>query len=230
MAPVVKIMSQSGFIYEKNNFIALVEKNEAHSDYHKMMDFIKNCKLSCAMLEAPTIYCEVIEEIWTTAEFNSTNMTIAFSLKGKDYCINCDDIQSYFKLPENNAMTPHTDNDVSRMLDSIGYSFDSASLGSIRRKGLRKEWSFLGDAFIKVFSGKISNFDAITSSLVNMLYMLVSDRYFNFSNYVMLELGTRLGNKANRPNNIYYARFFMMLVNHLIENIVVENSTNKLNY
>ncbi|KAL8157708.1 hypothetical protein AgCh_002420 [Apium graveolens] len=118
---------------------ALVEKNEAHSDYHKMMDFIKNCKLSYAMLEALTIYCEVIEEIWITAEFNSTNMTIAFSLKGKDYCINCDDIQSCFKWPENNAMTPHTDKDVSAMLDSIGYTFDSASLGSIRRKGLRKE-------------------------------------------------------------------------------------------
>ena len=82
MAPVVKIMSQSGFIYEKNNFIALVEKNEAHSDYHKMMDFIKNCKLSYAMLEAPTIYCEVVEEIWTTAEFNSIDMTISFTLKG----------------------------------------------------------------------------------------------------------------------------------------------------
>ena len=106
------------------------------------------------MLEAPMIYCEVVEEIWTTAEFNPTDMTISFSLKGKDYCINSDDIQSYFKLPENNAMTPHTDNDVSSMLDSIGYSFDSASLGSIRRKGLRKEWSFLGDAFIKVFSGE----------------------------------------------------------------------------
>ena len=114
------------------------------------------------------------------------------------------------------------------MLDSIGYSFDSASLGSIRRKGLRKEWSFLGDAFIKVFSGKISNFDAITSSLVNMFYMLVSDRYFNFSNYFMLELGSRLGNKANRPHNIYYARFFMLLANHVAEGLIITNESNKL--
>ena len=228
MAPVVKIMSQSGFIYEKNNFVALVAKNEAHSDYHKMMDFIKNCKLSYAMLEAPTIFCEVVEEIWTTAEFNSMDMTISFTLKGKTHCINCDDLQACFKLPENNAMTPHTDSDVSSMLDSIGYSFDSASLGSIRRKGLRKEWSFLGDAFIKVFSGKISNFDAITSSLVNMLYMLVSDRYFNLSNYVMLELGSRLGNKANRPHNIYFARFFMLLANHVAEGLVISNENNKL--
>ena len=57
-----------------------MEKNEAHSDYHKMMDFIKNCKLSYAMLEAPMIYCEAVEEMWTTAEFNPTDMTVSFSL------------------------------------------------------------------------------------------------------------------------------------------------------
>ncbi|KAL8097891.1 hypothetical protein AgCh_030852 [Apium graveolens] len=128
--------------------LALVEKNEAHSDYHKMTDFIKNCKLSYAMLEAPTIYCEVIEEIWTTAEFNSTDMTIAFSLKGKDYCINCDDLQSCFKLPENNAMTPHTDKDVSAMLDSIGYAFDSASLGKFGAEPNVLDCPELGSALV----------------------------------------------------------------------------------
>ncbi|KAL8109715.1 hypothetical protein AgCh_025713 [Apium graveolens] len=53
MAPVVKIMSQSGFVYEKNNFVALVNKDIAiFEDYHKMMDFIRSCKLIYAMLES----------------------------------------------------------------------------------------------------------------------------------------------------------------------------------
>ena len=77
-------MSQTGFIYEKNNFAALTEKNGTHQDFHPMMDFIKECKLSYAMLETPIIYCEVVEEIWTSAEFNSTDLTLLFSLKGKD--------------------------------------------------------------------------------------------------------------------------------------------------
>ena len=96
------------------------------------------------------------------------------------------------------------------MFNSLGYSLNSSSLGSVRRKGLRKEWSFLTDAFIKVFSGKISNFDDITYALVNMLYMLLSDSYHNFSNYVLSEIGSKLGNIANRPKNIYYARFIML--------------------
>ncbi|KAL8157573.1 hypothetical protein AgCh_002327 [Apium graveolens] len=82
MAPVVKIMSQSGFVYEKNNFVALVEKNEAHTDYHKMMDFIKNCKLSYAMLEAPTIYCEFegsdFTNYWWNFNSDATYKSIEF--------------------------------------------------------------------------------------------------------------------------------------------------------
>ena len=127
MAPIVKLMSQTGSIYEKNNFVALVEKEGAHEDYHKMMDFIKRCKLSYAMLEAPIIYCEVVEEIWTTAVFNQTDLTITFDLKGKSYCINSDDVQACLKLPENSTMTPHTDTDVTNMLNSLGYSLDSSS-------------------------------------------------------------------------------------------------------
>ena len=85
----------------KNNFVALVDKEGAHTDYHKTMDFIKGCKLSYAMLEAPTIYSEVVEEVWTTAVFNTTDLTLTFSLKGNTYCINADIVRSCFKLHEN---------------------------------------------------------------------------------------------------------------------------------
>ncbi|KAL8119380.1 hypothetical protein AgCh_016774 [Apium graveolens] len=46
---------------------------------------------------------------------------------------------------------------------------------------------------------------------------------------IMFELGYKLGELNKRGKSVYYARFFMMLANHLIENIVVENPTNKLN-
>ncbi|KAL8124486.1 hypothetical protein AgCh_012218 [Apium graveolens] len=107
-----------------------------------------SCKLSYAVLVSPVIYCEVVEEIWTTAVFNSKDKTIAFTLKGE-----------------------------------------------VRRKGLRKEWSFLCDSFIKVFYGKISY---------------------------------KLGDIKKRNKNIYYARFFMMISNHVFKDLSIENPTNKL--
>ncbi|XP_074373866.1 uncharacterized protein LOC141714233 [Apium graveolens] len=139
--------------------------------------------------------------IWTTVVYKSKDKTIAFSLK---------------------------DTDVNTMLMSMGYSLNPAKLGEIRRIGLRKEWSFLYDSFIKAFSGKISNFDAITYSMINMPYMLLNDKYFNFSNSVMIELGYKLGDIKKRSKNIYYARFLMMLANHVSKDLLIENPTNKL--
>ena len=68
MAPIVKLMSSTGFIYEKNNFMPYVEKAGTAADFHQMMDFIKRCKLSKAMLTPTPLYHEVIEEVWTSAE------------------------------------------------------------------------------------------------------------------------------------------------------------------
>ncbi|KAL8098661.1 hypothetical protein AgCh_031431 [Apium graveolens] len=134
VSELVKFMSQTGYIYEKNNFSALVNKKiQQFGDYHNMMDFVKNCKLNYAILESPTIYCEVVEEMWTTAVYNSTDKTISFTLK---------------------------DSDIVNMLNSMGYALTTSKLSEIRR---------------------------------------------------------------------LYTRFFMMFANHLIENIEIENPTNKLN-
>ena len=108
MAPVVKIMSQTRFIYEKNNFTTLVNKGIQQSDdYHKMMDFVKNCKLNYAMLESPTIFYEVVEEMWTTTTYNSTDKKITLTIKGKEFCINSDVIKACFKILDNNVTSPH---------------------------------------------------------------------------------------------------------------------------
>ena len=167
MAPDVKIMSQTGYIYKKNNFTPLVNKEIQQSgNYHKMMDIVGGCKLNYAMLESPTIYCGVVEEIWTTAVYNSTGKTITFTLKGKQFCINSDIVKACFRIPDNTVTTPHTDTDIVNMQNSMGYALTTSKLSEIRRLGLRKEWSYLCDVVTKVFSSKISNFDSINISVI----------------------------------------------------------------
>ncbi|KAL8134767.1 hypothetical protein AgCh_009689 [Apium graveolens] len=139
-------MSQTRYVYEKNNFVALVNKEiPASGDYHKMMDLIQSCKLSYAMLESPIIYCEVVEEVWTTATFNSKDKTITFSLKGKEHCINCDALEKCFKLPENNTISPHIDTDVSNMLISMSYALTATKLGEVSTSVMYELGSKLGD-------------------------------------------------------------------------------------
>ncbi|KAK1385076.1 hypothetical protein POM88_022811 [Heracleum sosnowskyi] len=215
MAPIVKLMSAGGFIYEKNNSIPFVVKESPNIIFFKMMDFMKNCKLSYAMFHSAPLYNEIIEEIWTSCEYSGTNCTLQFTIQGKEYIVNSDVLQACLQIPENNCNALPTYTEMINMLNSINYSLPTDNLGKIIRRGLVKEYSYLADAFIKVFSGKISNFDALTNSMLILLTMLLTDRYYNFSTQLMYEIGAKLGDKANRKKNIYYARFLMMLANHV---------------
>ncbi|KAK1392282.1 hypothetical protein POM88_011338 [Heracleum sosnowskyi] len=215
MAPIVKLMSVGGFIYEKNNSIPFVVKESPNRIFFKMMDFMMNCKLSYAMFHSTPLYNEIIEEIWTSCEYSGTNCTLKFTIQGNEYIVNSDVLQACLHLPENNCSALPTYTEMINMLNSINYSLPTDNLGKIIRRGLVREYSYLADAFIKVFSGKISNFDALTNSMLILFTMLLTDRYYNFSTQLMYEIGAKLGDKANRKKNIYYAIFLMMLANHV---------------
>ena len=172
-------------------------------DYHKMANFIKASKLSYAMLSTPKIYHEVVEEIWTTAEFNSEDETTSFSLKTKNHVVNVDVMKTCFKIPEDAVDSLHLMNKLVNLLNAMNYSLPTTALRKIVRKCLRKEWSYLCDAFIKAFSGKISNFDVITSQILQMLYMYLTNEYFNFGGLMIQEIGEKLGDREGRPKNIY---------------------------
>ncbi|KAK1403156.1 hypothetical protein POM88_002761 [Heracleum sosnowskyi] len=191
-------MSLTGFTYEKNNFTALVDFEEKNTSYHTMMRFFQNCKLSKAMFEGPTLYFEVIEAIWESAVFDSVNATITFVLQGKEHVINSDIISACLNLPNNSRLEKHSDTDIVNMLNLINYVLLTDNLSKIQRKGMVKEWSFFFDAILKVFSGKISNYDAVTFSMLDIAYMLLSDSFYNLGSLILYELGAKLGNKASR--------------------------------
>ena len=88
MAPVVKITSNIGFIYEQNNHVAYVDKDGKNAEaFHTMMDFIKECKFSYAMLHAPTIFCEIVEQMWTSARYDPTSKTLSVTINDVGYNI-----------------------------------------------------------------------------------------------------------------------------------------------
>ena len=169
MAPMKKFESAIWFIYEKNNFASCVNIDAVEeTEFHMMMNFIKASQLSHAMLSTPTIYHKVVHE------------TISFTLKNKTHTINCDVMNACFKILENTVKNLPSDAQLVNLLNAMNYALPTSALGKIVRKGLRREWSYLCDAFVKSFSGKISNFDAITSQILQMLYMFLTNEYFNF--------------------------------------------------
>ena len=148
MAPVVKITSRTGFVYEQNNHVTYVDKDGKHSAaFHTMMDFIKECKFSYAMLRVPTIFCEIVEQMWTSGRYDSTSKTLSVSINGTSYNIDGEIVRAALNLPRNSTDRLPNDNEIVSMLRNMHYNGDLSNLGQILRRHMRKEWSFLCDFF-----------------------------------------------------------------------------------
>ena len=178
--------------------------------------------------EAPILLCEVIEEVWSTVVYNSTHKVITFNLKGNSYSINSDILSTCIHLPQNTHAKPPTDNEIRQMLNEINYAAPDVNLRKIVRKNLRKEWSYFIDSLIKVFSGKIRNFDAITFLVQEIAYSILYNHFYNLGETILNEIGYKLGNIEYRPKNIYYARFFMLIAIHIAPTMVIDHIENQL--
>ena len=140
------------------------------------------------MTTAPILFCEVIEEVWSTAVYNLTDKVITFNLKGNLYSINGDVLNSCLNLPNNTHAKSLTETEIRTMLNEINYVVLDANLGKIVRKNLRKECSYFFDSLIKVFSGKISNFDAITSVIQEIVYGILYNHFHNLGETIIIEI------------------------------------------
>ena len=136
-------------------------------EFHPIMKFIGESKLGYFLHEAPTIQCELLEQFWTTTEYKEGANEISFICKGKPYPLSTVALSDILRLPENNCSSLASDEEVRQILSDINYVVtpSSVNLGEVSRRHLRREWSYFFNSIIKVFSGKVSNFDVITTSM-----------------------------------------------------------------
>ena len=59
-------------------------------------------------------------------------------------------------------------------------------------------------------------------------YNLLYDEYFTLSNVIINVIEAKLGKVASRENNIYFARFIMMCINHLVKKVELDSATDQL--
>ena len=229
MEPQKKNIYLTGVIYEMNNFIAFTTTDSSvPEEFHSIMKFLGESKLGYRLHEAPTIQCE---EFWSTAEFKEEANKISFICKGKSYNLSTSVLGNALRHPENKCSSLASDEEVRHMLNDINYAMtpSSVNLGEVARRHLRREWSYFFDSIIKVFSGKVRNFDAVTTSMQLIAYSILYDKDFDLSNLILTEIVLKLGNKESREYKIYFARFIMIAINHLVGKVNLDREDDKLN-
>ena len=114
------------------------------------------------------------------------------------------------------------------MLIEINYAEPEANLGKIVWKNLRKEWSYFFDCLIKLFTEKISSFDAIIQVVQEISYGVLYDQFYNIGETILGEIGFKLREVETRSRNVYFARFVMFLANYVAPELVINHPENKL--
>ncbi|KAL8120628.1 hypothetical protein AgCh_017704 [Apium graveolens] len=73
------------------------------------------------MLEAPIIYYEVVEDTWTFAEYDNTNLVLSFTFHNVRYIENFGVVYACFKIPENKVLVEPSHVQIVQMLTDMGY-------------------------------------------------------------------------------------------------------------
>lgn len=66
-----------------------------------------------------------------------------------------------------------------------------------------------------------------TTAIIDMLYMILNDKYYNFVDMKLFKIAAKLGYINGRSNNIYFNKFLMILANHVTTSLVISNANNK---
>lgn len=215
-------LSSSGKVeYAITNYVAFLDKESVHEDFHSLMDFLKNSPVSYALTASPTIYAEIVEEMWSTACISEGEIMI--KIKGKSYTITSSVINEALHFPNSNFQSLPTDEELNSMLRNIKYASTISQSSQINRKCLRKEWSYFFDTLTRVFTGKCGGYDAIIRFVQKIAYSLMYNRTIDIGSLLLYEFSYKLGDMVKRSKVVYYARFLMIIANHLCKELSIED-------
>ncbi|XP_017224905.1 uncharacterized protein LOC108201105 [Daucus carota subsp. sativus] len=221
-------LSSSGkVVYAVTNHVAFLDKESVHADFHPLMDFLKNSPISYALSASPTIYTEIVQEMWNKADC-TTKGEIKFTIKGNSYVLTPSVINEALHLPNSDFEKLPTDEEIICMLKFIKYASKPWQLSHISRRYLRKEWSYFFDTLTRVFTARCSGYNAITILVQIIGYSLMFGRTIDIGTLLLNEFSTKLGDVGNRSKVVYYARFLMIIANYFCEELSVDDRDDTL--
>ena len=129
MAPQKNNLSTSGAFYEPNNFVAFTRVEAGVPvEFHPLMRFLLSSKLNYYLHEAPTIQCELVEELWASVKYQESANEISFICKGKPFTLTNSALGEALRLPQNKCSALASDEDVRQMLDHTNYAMNPSSV------------------------------------------------------------------------------------------------------
>src|SRR5437667_8325365 len=231
MAPKIVQMLNSELAVPTTNFVGFGEIEAIHPCFRPMMEYLRRSTYMTAILEEPIMFKSVLVEVWTSADFNIASNgvhigSISFKVQGKEGIISLSHLNEALGLPNANFQELPTENDLLNFLLEEGYVCENPvglRFRDLKRVNCNRELSYLFDTITKVFPGKCSNFEVMTSLTLTIAYDMRKNVNFNIGELIYKELWIKLGPRTARKIEVYFARFFVLLVLNQVRELELPN-------
>ncbi|KAK1379459.1 hypothetical protein POM88_026203 [Heracleum sosnowskyi] len=205
----------------QTNFAGIFSPNDAGEDFKGLVFFLNKSYLRSAITSTPILDLDKLEEFWRTAvaQTEGENPAIQFTINGQQYILTAEVINTALgiTLEAGQNFAPLANDDtLKKLFLKIGYAGPILEEGTTKwypsgemdRKYLRKEWSMIFDAMVKVFSTKSTGWNGIPSYIKKLTHSLVHGYKVNVGALLMAQLKAAIGKKVS-----HYPRFLMMCIN-----------------
>ena len=206
MAPKIVQMLNSELAVPTINLVGFGEIEAVHPCFRPMMEYLRRSTYMTAIFEEPIMFKSVLVEVWTSADFNIASDgvhigSISFKVQGKEGIISPSHLNEALGLPNANFQELPTENDLLNFLLEEGYVCENPvglRFRDIKRVNCNRELSYLFDTITKVFAGKCSNFEVMTSLTLTIAYAMIKNVNFNIGELIFNELVIKLGPRNAR--------------------------------
>ncbi|KAK1358953.1 hypothetical protein POM88_043427 [Heracleum sosnowskyi] len=205
----------------QTNFAGIFSPNDAGEGFKGLVFFLNKSYLRSAITSTPHLDLDKLEEFWRTAVALTVGETpaIQFMINGQQYILTAEVINTALgvTLEEGQNFAPLANDDtLKKLFLKIGYAGPILEEGTTKwypsgemdRKYLRKEWSMIFDAMVKVFSTKSTGWNGIPSYIKKPTHSLVHGYKVNVGTLLLAQLTAAIGKKVS-----LYPRFLMMCIN-----------------
>ncbi|KAL8116495.1 hypothetical protein AgCh_022855 [Apium graveolens] len=160
------------FIPKKGtNYITFTDANQAPDSFKSFVKFLSETYFPGALTSNPVLYLDILSDFWNTAvvrtvvhENQAIFLVVNCSIQRQGVEFHESDVNKALEIPTDNLVEVPTQEELDEFMDFINYS-ERINLASLKKKNLRKEWSFLYDFIVRAFTCRKTGYDNISSGV-----------------------------------------------------------------
>ncbi|KAK1396494.1 hypothetical protein POM88_006357 [Heracleum sosnowskyi] len=209
----------------QTNFDGIYSPSDDGEGFKGLVYFMNKSYLGYAITSTPVLDLDMIENFWETAVAHEDGdiSSIQFKIKEHIYSLTVQGINAALGIVLESGkdyVEFASDETLKKLFLKIGYSGPILeegttkwySSGEMDMKYLRKEWSMMFDAMVKVFSTKTTGWNGIPTYIKKLTHSLVHGYKVDVGKLLMAHFKAAIGKKVN-----IYPRFLMLCINSLCD-------------